>query len=261
MRLFICLPLLFVALNAFATSADDLAYYLPPEEVVWLGDDDNRILLLQQENQQPYDRGSMVHIPDWGQHPYQAPVVRQLYQEIPEYGWQSYALQAPTMALDDFVWQEQADARYAPAVEDEELQPLRAEMQLRAELAFERARQTPGALIVVAEGISAAILTQLFNRGELPLPDAFVVHGIYLPQRELNRDVATDLAQLPFPVLDLATSGGNFWTRDGASRRQQQAQRHQHSNYRQRDLTAGQHSQQPRHLAHLVYGWLRYHDF
>jgi hypothetical protein len=261
MRLFIVLFLLSVPLSALATSADDLAYYLPPEEVVWLGDDAARVLMLQQENQQAYDRGSLVHIPDWGQHPYQAPVIRQLYQEMPQYGWQSYALQAPTMELHNFAWQEEAEGRYLSAVGDEALAPLRAQMKLRAELAFTRARQTPGALIVVAEGLSAAILAQLFRRGELTPPDAFVVHGIYFPQRTLNRDLAADLAQLPFPVLDLATSGGNFWTRDGAPRRQQQAQRHQHSGYRQRLLTAGQHSQQPRHLAHHLYGWLRYHDF
>lgn len=261
MRLSIYLLLLLASLSALATTADDLAYYLPPEEVVWLGDGDTRVLMLQQENQQAYDRGSLVHIPDWGMHPYQSDVIRRLYQELPQYGWQSYALQPPTYSLHDFTWQQESEARYAAAVEDGALQPLREQMQMRAELAFDQARQTPGALVVIAEGMSAALLTQLFARGELPLPDAFVVHGIYLPQRELNRALASDLAQLPFPVLDLATHGGNFWTRDGAGRRQQQAQRHQHSGYRQRTLNAGQHSQQPRHLAHHVYGWLRYHDF
>lgn len=240
---------------------NDLDYYLPPGEVVWLGEGDTRVLLLEQENKQAFDRGSILHIPEWGYHPYQSSAIRSLYQNMPDYGWQSYALQPPTQPLDNFRWQTDEDVRYPDPVADEELAKLRAQLRERVELAYAQTSLIAGSFIIVAEGISAALLTDLFSSNELPLPDAFVVYGIYFPQWQLNQQLATSLAQLPVPVLDLSPRDGNDWVTQAASRRQQQAQRHQQINYRQRIIPGGTHAQQPRYLQHQLYGWLRHNDF
>lgn len=261
------ISVMLIAVPLFPVSGaatSDLAYYLPPGEVVWLtadtqsSDESNpRYLLLERENHLAYARGSIVLIPELGTHPYQSTTIRTLYQTMNEYGWSTFALQPPTIQVSDISWQEENGERYPAGNYPEE---IRTQFVQRAELAFAHARQQSGALVVISEGVSAALLTDLFASGELPAPDALVVSGIYYPQWQLNRELATTLAQLPIVTLDLAADGVNRWVSDTHELRRQQAQRHQHIGYRQRIIPSGRHAEQPRFLSHTVYGWLRYED-
>lgn len=254
--------------SAQASAASDLAYYLPPGEVVWLRPDNGqdsddeqdevRYLLLERDNHLAYDRGSIVLIPELGTHPYQSTTIRTLYQSMNDYGWYTYALQPPTVQVTDILWQEENGQRYPSGLFPADLQSQLAE---RLRLALEHARQQPGALIIIAEGVSAALVIDLLTEDAVPHPDALVVSGVHYPQWQMNRTLATTLAQLPIVTLDLASGGVNRWVEDTHELRRQQAQRHQHIGYRQRILPAGRHAEQPRFLPHTVYGWLRYEDF
>lgn len=263
----LCLPA-----NQVATAAaDDLAYYLPPGEVIWLGaseDDirdaaDNeqatplRMLLLTRENEQAYDRGTMIFIPELGTHPMQSPAIRLWYQEVPAYGWYSYAMQPPTAQVIEFAWQEDSGQRYP---EGADLTPLHDAMAERLTLAIEHATNQPGPIVVVAEGVSAALLTDLLARGDYPQIDALVMVGAHYPQWQLNQALATTTAQLRIPVLDFIPQASHSWVQAHSDRRQQQSQRHQHLSYRQRTLLANR-ANDPRYLVHQLQGWLQSEDF
>ncbi|MCC5880228.1 MAG: DUF3530 family protein [Idiomarina sp.] len=252
-------------------AADDLAYYLPPGEVVWLGASEDalraaaedeqptplRMLLLARENEQAYDRGSLIFIPELGTHPMQSVPVRLWYQGMPAYGWYSYAIQPPTAQVIEFSWQEDSSQRYAQGAD---LTPLHDAMAQRLSLAVEHAAHQPGPLIIVAQGVSAALVTDLLARGDYPQIDALVMVGAHYPQWQLNQALATTTAQLRIPVLDFIPQHSHSWVLEHSARRQQQTQRHQHPSYRQRTLLANR-ANDPRYLIHQLYGWLQSEDF
>lgn len=252
--------------------SDDLAYYLPPGEVRWLGasddeiaaareaDDDTplRALMLYRENQQAFDRGNLLLISEIGTHPLQSAPMRHWYQGMPAYGWYTYALQSPPQGLFDVDWVGNDTQRYSAAPNIDALRDALAE---RITLAVEEVMQTPGPLVIVAEGVSAALVSELIQQGELAGVDALVVLGAHFPHWQLNQDLATTTARLNIPTLDLIPSVQNTWVTDAAARRQQQAQRHQHIAYRQRALQHQRLREQPRYLIHQLYGWLRSEDF
>lgn len=240
----------------------DLDYYLPPGEVVWLEQNDSQYLLLRKENQQASDRGRLVLLPEIGTHPYQSSAVRTFYQGMVDYGWYTYALQSPTANIQDFNWQANTATGRYPEPTEGVTQDLIDNLQDRLEQAIAYSTNDhTGPLVVVAEGISAALLVDLLAAGQFAEIDALVVHGIYYPQWQLNQALATDLAQLPIAVLDLTPGHSNSWVQETTARRQQQAQRHRHISYRQRLLPRGTHAEQPRYLLHQLYGWLQSEDF
>ncbi len=243
---------------------NDLDYYLPPGEVEWIDDteqNDQRYLLLHKHNQLSYVRGLIINIPDWNMHPYQSPFIRELYQAMPEYGWQSYALQPPNTDLTGVLWQAATNERYPAPMPDEDLISLRQPLQQRLSQALSYLDNKPGFRIVIAEGIVAAFLIQLYAQQALPAPDALVVIGPYLPQWQLNNALPAQLASFSFPVLDLQPADGNAWSLSTAAERVIQAKRQQHMGYRQRILPRSAHVSQPSLLKHHVYGWLVFEDF
>lgn len=246
------------------SQANDLDYYLPPGEVEWVDDStltDQRYLLLHKQNQLSYVRGLIINIPDWNMHPYQSPFIRELYQAMPEYGWQSYALQPPNSDLTATQWQAETDTRYPAPMSNDELAQLRQPLLQRLTQTLRHVVDKPGFRVVIAEGVVAAFLIQLYAAEAIPTPDAFIVIGPYLPQWQLNNALAAQLASFSFPVLDLQPADGNAWSLSTAAERVIQARRLQHTGYRQRMLPRGAHGTQPNLLKHHVYGWLSYEDF
>ncbi len=243
---------------------NDFDYYLPPGEVQWVDDSElpgQRYLLLHKQNYLPYMRGLIMHIPDWNMHPYQSFVIRELYHAMPEYGWQSYALQSPHSDLTAVPWQTDENTTYPAAISQEALTELRQPLQQRLTQAMQHLEQQPGYRIVVAEGVTAAFLIQLYAAKAIPAPDAFVVIGPYLPQWHLNNAIAAQLASFSFPVLDLQPAYAGSWSLSSAAERVKQARRLQHPAYRQRVLPYGVSPGQAAQLHQYVYGWLSYEGF
>lgn len=243
---------------------NDFDYYLPPGEVQWVDDSElpgQRYLLLHKQNYLPYMRGLIMHIPDWNMHPYQSFVIRELYHAMPEYGWQSYALQSPHSDLTAVPWQTDENTTYPAAISQEALTELRQPLQQRLTQAMQHLEQQPGYRIVVAEGVTAAFLIQLYAAKAIPAPDAFVVIGPYLLQWHLNNAIAAQLASFSFPVLDLQPAYAGSWSLSSAAERVKQARRLQHPAYRQRVLPYGVSPGQAAQLHQYVYGWLSYGRF
>lgn len=257
--------------SAYA-NADDLAYYLPPGEVLWLGASADevaeasqneqpaplRMLVLARENEQYYDRGSMLLIAELGTHPMQSLTMQKWYQGMPHYGWDTYAVQPPTSQVIEFAWQEEGNQRYP---QGSDVSTLRDAMRERLSLALDHAALQPGPIVVVAEGVSAALITDILAQGTFPQVDAFVALGAYYPQWQLNQALATTTAQLHIPTLDFIPQHSHSWIADNRARRNQQARRHQHTSYRQRELLTTRAAGEPRYLLHQLYGWLRSEDF
>lgn len=246
---------------------NDLAYYLPPGETQALNwavegsDTIEQYLLLHQENQRPFNKGTVVLIPNWGLHPYQSSIIKTLYQALPQYGWESYALHPPTQDIQSFQWQLPSDKQFPEAVPKDVIQPLFSQIEARYLASLKHTEDNLGLRIVIAEGITAAFLIELFNQEKLPHPDALVVIAPYFPQWQLNQALPKQLASLPFPILDLQPEDAVHWSQETFKHRQIQTERFSHASFRQRRIPREPHAQQPHILAHHLYGWLKYEGF
>lgn len=250
------------ALNALSASASDLAYYLPPENTQWVepeGDDVSPFLLLTQASEYAVGSGIVLFISEWGLNPLQSPFIRALHKQLPHYGWQSIAFSPPNIDMHMINWRHLGETAYPSESLNDQLPLLKSPLQQRVTQAFGHLAAEPGLRIIVAEGMSAGLLIQLLQINAIPHPDALVVVSPYLPQWQLNNALPTQLAALPFPVLDLQTIDGNSWSTSTAEARVMQARRAHHTGYRQHTL--------PRTpvlevvLPKQVYGWLKHEGF
>jgi len=261
------LLLCFTSSVAAQSTEDDLMRYLPPGEARWLEVDQNRYLLLERQSLQAVNRGVVIHLSEWNTHPLSSAVVRPLYQELPTQGWTTFALHPPTTPLHTDMLQFPAvDERYPEPVGDETLTALRTQLRDRLQPLMTELTDYSGFVILVAEGMTAALLTDIL-RTDLAAgtglvnpvqPDALVVINPYLPQYSLNQNVATQLASLPLPVLDITTATANSWAIQTQQRRKQFAARDQHISYRQKSLYG---EPAPSRLLNQLVGWLRYQGF
>lgn len=254
---------------AQAATEDDLMRYLPPGEARWLESNGNRYLLLQRDSLQAITRGVVIHIPDWSQHPLQNPLLTHLYQQLPEYGWTTFALHPPTSRIQTDMLQFPAvDERYPEPVSEETLAPLRDSLRQRLQPLMNELSDYTGFVVLVAEGMTATFLTQILSEDlqtgggiVAPVqPDALIVIDPYMPQYSLNQAVAEQLAAIPLPVLDLTTANANQWVQQTQRQRKLQAQREQHLSYRQQQLPLLHAGNAEQAIPQFI-GWLRYQGF
>lgn len=131
------------------------------------------------------------------------------------------------------------------------------------------AQRYSGYTFVIAEGMTAAALVPLFNKGQLNAPDTLVSISPYWPDRSENKRIASHISQSTYPVLDLTLPQGNQWQMSTVKARKYAAATGLKMHYRQRMLntshsyTVGGHyaealSPEVRWLGNEVYSWLTY---
>lgn len=256
-----------------AAQSDDLAAYLPPDQVQWLTPNESvdladvqsgananqsqrkRVLLLQQENLLAEERGSLLLIPEIGTHAFQSSVIRHWYLGMPAYGWNTFALQSPMLQVNDFEWDANFGERYSPA---NDISSLLGEMRTRLALALGHIAAQDNKLVIVAEGVSGALLAHLLSDAEFENVAALVLIGGYFPQYQLNRELAVHTAQLNIPVLDIIPAHRHLWITEHTLQRAQHSKRLAQPSYRQRVLASQRVQEQPRYLLHELNGWLKH---
>ena len=138
---------------------------------------------------------------------------------------------------------------------DKHLQRLSLMMQA----VLTKAKEYPGFVLVIAQGTSAASLTQLYTENKLTAPDALVVIDPYWPNRQLNNQLATFLASTPMPVLDIYSKQSNYWSQANIQARKVAAIKALKLHYRQREIIGVELFQQPAtYLSKEIYGWLNH---
>ena len=95
----------------------------------------------------------------------------------------------------------------------------------------------PGFRLLISQGMSAAQLVSLTASETIDLPDGLVVISPYWPQAGNNDAIASQLADTPFPVLDLQLPQRTQWTNNSSSERKQAATKALKLHYRSRQLS------------------------
>ncbi len=220
----------------------DLTRQLPAEEIRML-DAQQPFLVLQRESLTAANKGTVILIPDGNEHAASANHIDSLRQHLNDFGWNTLALMPPSAQnlLQD----------------TDSLQLYQTALQQRVSAAEQLARQQTGHIIIIAQGNSAAALNHLYASGQLPEPAALILLGAYLPNEQLNRELARAIASHQVPTLDLSHQHDNRFVTSQLKLRRQLADKLFKPVYRQRLLTgSGYNTDMQLWVLQEIYGWL-----
>ncbi|WP_157378626.1 DUF3530 family protein [Aliagarivorans taiwanensis] len=224
---------------------DDYQRYADSGEVRILGIEDTPFLSVWHSEQTPFKHGTAWLYPDWGEGPSSSQVIKQLRERLPALGWESVAMQLPSLP--------------GPAFTIDEEEPLTAlfdQLTQRSEQAFESREQAFGFELVIAQGMTASWLVDYYSQHSQALPDGLVLLDAYAEGREQAQQLAEKSSLLTIPVLDIVTSGYHPWSEQSAELRRIANYKRQKINYRQTRLIAPLHGVEQYETSQLIYGWL-----
>jgi hypothetical protein len=236
-----------IATNAATLSQEqlnraDLLRQMPATEMLELTAQQQAFMLLQRDNMTSYTKGTALLLPDASEHAASPKHIDLLRQRLNDYGWHTLALTPPALPAH----------LAADNLPDYQLMVLE-----RVKAAQLQAQQQPGVMIVIAQGSSAAILNQLYATAQLTEPAAFIMLGAYLPNDELNREIAKSLATHQVPTLDISHKQDNRLVTGQLGQRRQLANKHLKAVYRQRLVGgSGYDADTQQWVFHEIYGWL-----
>ncbi|MDA8622233.1 alpha/beta hydrolase family protein [Psychrosphaera sp.] len=144
----------------------------------------------------------------------------------------------------------------SPTYEAEFSKQIQQAIGERLEAGFEFTSIYPGFYLMICEGQSCFWLNRLIAEQKIPEPDGLIMIGAYMPQTDLNRAFADEVAKTEFPVLDIISANHNQWTHAIKKWRKKMARKNFKTNYRQRELTFFfDYRDQQRRLIKEIYGF------
>ena len=242
-----------VSLNEQQTS--DINHYLTSSEIKPLLAGPNDFITLIKESTAANTKGVAILLADWQQTATNPKGLNFLRNSMPKQGWTTISIQPPSKP-DNYPSQ-------ALKKSDRQAENLKTitdyQSQLSAiiETVMEKAHEYPGIFIVIAQGSHGAILTDLYQLGKNPPPNALILLSSYMYSEEENEHFATSIAQSSFPVLDLYLTRDHSLATKSAILRLSKTKQTMKAFYRQRQLTNLSSSYYPQEsLKIAIKGWL-----
>lgn len=225
----------------------DLNWQLPAEEITELSAGEKTFLALKRSAFTAKTKGTILFIPDWSQHATSPKYLNLLRKEFNDYGWDTLAIAVPDAPFND---------------DSASLTQYKDQLQQRIEVAMTSALAENSTVIVVAQGSSAAMVSQLYADKKLQEPKSLVLLEAYLPTAEQQRSLPMAIAKQQVPTLDLMQEQGNQHVAAQWQLRKQLAKQQQKLLYRQRQINGliAQSETQQR-VFKEIYGWLSYQGF
>ena len=225
----------------------DLNWQLPAEEITELSAGEKTFLTLKRSAFTAKTKGTILFIPDWSQHATSPKYLNLLRKEFNDYGWDTLAIAVPDAPFND---------------DSASLTQYKDQLQQRIEVAMTSALAENSTVIVVAQGSSAALVSQLYADKKLQEPKSLVLLEAYLPAAEQQRSLPMAIAKQQVPTLDLMQEQGNQQVADQWQLRKQLAKQQKKLLYRQRQINGliAQSETQQR-VFKEIYGWLSYQGF
>lgn len=225
----------------------DLSWQLPADEITELLAGDKSFLALKRAAFTVNVKGTILLIPDWSQHASSPKYLNLLRKDFNDYGWNTLAIAVPDTPFES---------------DTPSLESYKAQLQLRIAAAMASIKEKNNVIIVVAQGSSAALISQLYADKKLQEPQSLILLEAYLPQVEQQRSLPLAIAKQQVPTLDLMQEQGNQQVAAQWHLRKQLAQQQQKLLYRQREISGliAQAETQQRVLKE-IHGWLSYQGY
>jgi len=225
----------------------DLSWQLPADEITELLVGDKSFLALKRAAFTAKVKGTILFVPDWSQHASSPKYLNLLRKDFNDYGWNTLAIAVPDAPLSD---------------DTEGLQRYKDQLQQRVDVAMTSAMTDNSTVVIVAQGSSAALLSQLFADKKLKEPQSLVLVEAYLPAVEQQRSLPLAIAKQQVPTLDLMQEQGNNQIAGQWTLRKQLAKQQKKLLYRQREISGliAQAETQQR-VFKEIQGWLSFQGY
>ncbi len=225
----------------------DLSWQLPADEITELLAGDKSFLALKRAAFTAKVKGTILFIPDWSQHASSPKYLNLLRKEFNDYGWDTLAIAVPEAPFPD---------------DTPNMTQYKEQLLQRVEVAMTNAKTENSTVIVVAQGSSAALISQLYADKKLQEPQSLILLEAYLPQANQQQSLPLAIAKQQIPTLDLMQRQGNQQIAAQWQLRKQLAKQQQKLLYRQREISglmAQAETQQQ--VFKEIYGWLSYQGY
>ena len=243
-------------INSVQQLSNDLKHYLSEDQVKPMLAGTDEFITLEKQSESANSKGVAIFIPDWQQTPTSPKAINYLRKKLPELGWMTIALQAANMP-DNY-----PSTSLKEEEKNEQNQKALADYQtvLKAKLTalMEKAQSLPGLVFVVVAGNHSALVFDLYQKEEVPLPSAVLMLSGYSLTKNRDQQLAKDVAETDFPVLDLYLNKDNKLVIQSAKERRIFADKTMKVFYRQKQMSnfkAGYY-QQPM-LLKEINGWFK----
>ncbi len=191
-----------------ATFNEDISHYLDKTQVSSLLAGETDFTLLTKEHMTMQAKGIAILVPDWATPANNALGLNYLRTQLVHEGYTTLAFNVPDPNL-TVTTEPAARPVIAPSLSyygDEQANAYQMALIARFKAVYQAALNYPGYIVVVAQGASAALLSQYFAGENTEQIDGFVLVSSYLPDHALSEKSAQDLMQIAPPVLDIAFS-------------------------------------------------------
>ncbi|CAI3804623.1 alpha/beta hydrolase family protein [Rheinheimera sp. MM224] len=225
----------------------DLTWQLPADEITELLAGDKSFLALKRAAFTAKVKGTILFVPDWSQHASSPKYLNLLRKEFNDYGWDTLAIAVPDAPFEN---------------DTPSLDSYKEQLQQRITVAMTSVMTESSTIIVVAQGSSAALISQLYADKKLQEPQSLILLEAYLPQAEQQRSLPLAIAKQQVPTLDLRQEKGNQQVAAQWQLRRQLAKQQQKLLYRQREISGliAQAETQQR-VFKEIHGWLSYQGY
>lgn len=224
----------------------DLQRYLPNWEVQLIGEAPDSLLVVHREAMTPYQQGTLVLLPDPSQHPASPRQINFLRQAMNQHGWSTVAV-LPGSTISSYTMTELDSEK------------MLTQFQQQLQLVLNQQEWQTGHLVILAQGRSGNLLSQLDWTQQPRQPEALVFLSSYHADPAGNRQLAQRIARQTIPVLDLAHHSDHVHITSTFELRRQWSQRHANLLYRQRLLKGHAELESSQQVMYKeIYGWLNY---
>lgn len=226
------------------TSADLQARY-PNTEILSLKASDDSILALHKKSMAPFTRGTFILLPDGSRHAAIGNIIDPLREEMVDQGWDTLSVMMPPY---DGMSGEDADKTYL------------AQLKSRIDAAIAQAKQQPGAIVILAQGHSGALINQLLQQNQIETPQALILIGATLRDPSADLAAIQAMSQHKVPTLDILQYSDGDSALNSLRARVQWTRKQVKDLYRQRYWPEDSYRNDP-WLQKEVIGWLRFIGF
>lgn len=221
---------------------DDLKANLPADQQLELKAGEQAFMAWQQESMAAFTKGSVIFLTDGAQHTVSRQTFGALRSDLVNFGWNTLSLVVPP---------------YYDLNQAEDRQAYQQQLQQRVAAALTHAKQTPGAIVVVAQGSNGALINQLIEQKLIDAPQALVLLGASLLDPQANLASIKAMSKHQVPTLDIIQQSDNSSALASLQYRSQWTRKQVKDLYRQRYWPEDQ-SLNQQWLEKEMIGWLRY---
>ncbi len=234
----------------------DLQHYLTKSQLQQLLVGSDEIITLINEQTTANAKGVAILLPNWQQMATSPQAINYLREKLPQQGWTTITIQPPVKpnnypSIKLNATEQKEENSKALAHYKEKLAAILTKV-------MKQAANYPGIFLMIAEGSNAALLIELYQEKKLGHPATLIILSAHLLTEYDNKQVASTLARLEIPVLDLYLNRDNLQAIYSAPLRLAESKRQLKVYYQQKKLDNIYTGYYPKEtLLAAINGWLK----